>query len=90
MAIREVYRHSKIKRAEEEEWKIYGHLPRLSIAQKKISESKIWKTSALIANFHMDRGGYTSRANNFENFPEIQSLEDGKRLGFTVVNSENL
>ena len=90
LAIREAYKHWRKLKTEEEEWEKYGHLPKLSTAIKKVSNSKIWKTSISIADFRTDDGGYTARSNKFENKPEIQSLEDGKRLGFVIVKSENL
>jgi len=90
LAIREVFKHSRKRKTEEEEWEKYGHLPKLSIVIKKVSDSKIWTTLLSIADFHTDDGGYTARANKFESTPEIQTLEYGKRLGFAIVKSENL
>lgn len=90
LAIREVFKHSRKRKTEEEEWEKYGHLPKLSNSIKKVSNSKIWKTSLSIADFRTNDGGYTTRANKFENRPQIQSLEDGKRLGFVIIKTENL
>jgi hypothetical protein len=88
-SVREAYRRSKKKRAEKEEWDKYGHLPRLSTIEKSISDAKIWKTLPLITDFCMDDGGYTSRSRNFDNVPEIQSLEEAMCKGFVVIKSEN-
>jgi hypothetical protein len=90
LTIREEYKHSRKLKKEEEEWEKYGHLPKLSNSIKKVSNSKIWKTSLSIADFRTNDGGYTTRANKFENRPQIQSLEDGKRLGFVIIKTENL
>jgi hypothetical protein len=89
-AIRQAYKHSKKKKVDEEDWKKYGHLPRLSTAIKYVSNSKIWKTQSSITDFHMDSGGYTARKFNLQNASGIISLEDAQRSGFVVVKSESL
>jgi hypothetical protein len=71
----------------------YGHLSRLSTAKKYINNSKVWKTLLSIADFHMDKGGYTARAvnrHNWRNVSEFLSLEDAVRFGFVIVKSESL
>jgi hypothetical protein len=90
LAIQEAFKHSRKRKTEEEEWEKYGHLPKSSIVIKKVSDSKMWKTLLLIADFRTDDGGYTARANKFKNTPEIRTLEYGKCLGFAIVKSENL
>jgi hypothetical protein len=90
LAIRQAYKHSKKKKVDEEEWKKYGHLPRLSTSIKYVSNSKVWKTQLSITGFRMDSGGYTARKFNLQNKSEILSLEDAQRFGFVVVKSENL
>jgi hypothetical protein len=89
-AIRQAYKHSKKQKNDEEDWKKYGHLPRLSTVKKYVSSSKVWKTQSSIADFHMDSGGYTARKFNLQNASGIISLEDAQRLGFVVVKSESL
>jgi hypothetical protein len=89
-AVRQAYKHSKKKKVDEEDWKKYGHLPKLSTAIKYVSNSKVWKTQPSIADFRMDSGGYTARKFNSQNTSEFLSLEDAQRTGFVVVKSESL
>lgn len=76
--------------AKEKDWKEFGHLPRASISRKYASSSQLWKTSLLTTKLRMTKGGYTSRAYNFQDMPEIQSLEHATSLGFVVIKSQNL
>lgn len=90
LTIRQALRRSRKKRQEEEHWKEYGHLPRPSTTKKYVSGSQVWKTSLLITKLRMCDGGYTSRANNFQNVTEIQSLDDAMSRGFVLIKSQNL
>ena len=89
LSVREEYRRSKKKISEEKEWQKFGHLPRALTVKKKLSNTKVWKTSVSITDFGMDAGGYTSRANNFDRMSEILSLEEAIQAGFVVVKSQN-
>jgi hypothetical protein len=74
LAIWEVYKNilfKKKKKTEEEEWEKHGHLPRLSTANEKVSDYKIWKMSSSFTDLCTNDGGYTARASNFKKVPKI-------------------
>lgn len=87
---RKIYRRMKKNKQERNYWDRNGHLLRTSTSQKYVSTSKEWKTSSSITDFRVKDGGYTSRSRNFDDLPEIESLEDAVSVGFLLVKSENL
>lgn len=84
------FKRRKKEKREEADWKKYGHLSRPSTKRKYINTSQVHKTSCIVSNLPIKKGGYTSKPSNFKDTPEVQTLDDALALGLVLVKYSSL
>ena len=74
----------------DERWKTHGHLPRSSVIQKYIANSKKCKTTWKPEDLQAKAGGYCALPCDLKKINEIHSVQGAIELGFMVIECNDV